>query len=527
MTKYIIYLFIVLCFLILEINAQGTYRAAVLEYATKDEVPLSLTRILKNVENYVYYMETAADKNVQIIVFPEYGLTGWENINYNTIDELSTEVPDPVLEISPCRTPGGYSKHLIDLSCAADVNKIYTVVNLIEKQHDNNSKQKLYHNTNVVFNDKGAVIARHRKINLYNEGVFTPGDQLVTFKTNFGVTFGMFICADLIFKKPAIDILANSTITDIVFSTAWFSQLPFYGALSIQHGYAKSNRVNLIAAGINDPSKKNGGSGIYLHDGRIAQTYIAGIRGTKILIQDVPKVASVIPLDTCQDGNVALERGIAIPGLPGGQLPDISTFVTSQEDLINYTFKSLNLDRNEISETICSGRSNFCCSFEITVARNGSAPLNYVYKLLAYYGVSVISTNTTVGLRNCALVACLNDTNASCGGRHKEGPHGIIFESISVKGNFNPNTTHAQPATITHKLVPITDYTFCEKKVNGTIEIEMKTSSKQNALLTFGIYGRVFTNDGKPVGPINSASSFKKNIYLTIIVSVLIFLLQD
>lgn len=71
-------------------------------------------------------------------------------------------------------------------------------------------------------------------------------------------------------------------------------------ALSIQHGYVKTKGINLIVSGLNNPSKKNGGSGIYLHNGKIAQAYISGTRGSKLIIQDVPKVPTATPVDTCK-----------------------------------------------------------------------------------------------------------------------------------------------------------------------------------------------------------------------------------
>lgn len=68
---------------------------------------------------------------------------------------------------------------------------------------------------------------RYRKINLYEEPKMQKGTELVTFKTDFGVTFGMFICFDILFKTPALDIFNNTEVTDVVYSTAWLSEAPF------------------------------------------------------------------------------------------------------------------------------------------------------------------------------------------------------------------------------------------------------------------------------------------------------------
>lgn len=72
---------------------------------------------------------------------------------------------------------------------------------------------------------------RYRKFNLFEEKAFldTPQEaHLSTFETDFGVTFGMFICFDIMFTEPSIRLVREKHVTDIVYSTAWFSELPFF-----------------------------------------------------------------------------------------------------------------------------------------------------------------------------------------------------------------------------------------------------------------------------------------------------------
>lgn len=69
---------------------------------------------------------------------------------------------------------------------------------------------------------------RYRKFNLFIELGFnhTNLSELCTFDTDFGVRFGMFICFDILFKDPAIRLIQESGVKDIIFSAAWFSELP-------------------------------------------------------------------------------------------------------------------------------------------------------------------------------------------------------------------------------------------------------------------------------------------------------------
>lgn len=480
--------------LILVYAKTDTYRAAVVAFTPNLSAPEPLDRLYTNVASYLSFIDEAGAQHSDIIVFPEDGLTGWYDvITFPEIVELvSTQVPDPNLKITPCSSSNKrYSKALTDFSCSALKNKIYVVVNLVEQYYDNERKNYVYFNTDVVFDKNGCVAARYRKINLLNENLFVPGKATLYFETDFGVTFGLYTCFDIVFKHPALNVLSDLEVTDIVYPVAWFSHLPFLQGLSVHHGYAVSNKINLLAAGLHDPALRNGGTAIYLANGEILKVYINGQKGSKLLIGDVPKISRRKSDKSCQ----VLEQ-LSEPTKE--ELIDIASFATSVEDMTNYTFKSIDLNKKEISETICSGEK-FCCKFDIKLEASSKA--NYAYKLVAYHGTVQLSQNDRLGTRSCAVVACKSENNDSCGQRHKEPPSGVTFEKIEVKGTFNSQNSHDQPSTLRYNLKPVTNYTFCrDLKNNNDVEINLTTTEKQSLLLTFGIYGRVFKDDGKPVG---------------------------
>lgn len=72
----------------------------------------------------------------------------------------------------------------------------------------------------------------------------------------------MFTCFDIQFETPALTLTRNN-ITDIIFPTMWYSELPFLTALQVQQMFAQETNVNFLAAGANYPSRGSGGSGIY------------------------------------------------------------------------------------------------------------------------------------------------------------------------------------------------------------------------------------------------------------------------
>ncbi|KAJ8969349.1 hypothetical protein NQ314_001802, partial [Rhamnusium bicolor] len=86
--------------------------------------------------------------NVQIIVFPEYGLTG-----------LVVDPTEFAIEIPAINNGSEFRNYWLQrLSNAAREHGMYVVVNLLEKaQTENNAT--IYHNTNIVFDKNGVIIA--------------------------------------------------------------------------------------------------------------------------------------------------------------------------------------------------------------------------------------------------------------------------------------------------------------------------------------------------------------------------------
>lgn len=514
-------LFVPIC--VVNIYGQDTYKAAVVEFAAKLGADTLKNRVLENKEEFNNYIEDAADKHVDIILFPAYGLTGID-INAHNIDEMSTEVPNPNLSISPCTNPENYSKVLVDLSCAAKTRSIYVVINLSERVFQNDSKKKsVYHNTNVVFNREGHVIGRFREMNLNNESYVTAGNQTMTFKTDFGVTFGIIICNDILFQNSSLNVLLDDTVTDVLYSTAWSSELPFFGALSVQHGYAVANGVNLLASGYDNPSSGLGGSGIYFANGSVADIYISGAKSSKMIIADVPKSHRRQSLDTCQSA-VNLPERVGENSRIGGVMADINEFRTAQEDMSNYTFISLNLNQTKIYESVCDTKGS-CCFVNITVSKT-SVNTNHVYKLAVFNGGRYIMTES-IGVRVCSLVACQNVNSGSCGTRNYEKSNGVIFDEIFLKAIFNNKDAQDRPTTLNYNLEPINNYTFCRNVINKTSVAVTISTKNQTNLLTFGIHGRVFENDNKGAGSFNTASFHLIYPYIVLIASTIVFLLQN
>lgn len=241
-------------------------------------------------------MDSNASEDLDIIVFPEMTLNGMET---------AVETPDPADTISPCHD-STYPDDLVKkISCSADTHKRYVVVNAVTKAKcpdpemvANNDPRNCskrddgfsYYNTNLVFDRNGTLVSRYRKFNLFGEEVDRPfKPSMVTFDTDFGVKFGHFICFDLMFRYPALELVKGLNVTDIVFPTMWFSELPFLTGAQVQKGWAFSNNVNLLAAGANNPGRGSTGTGIYAGKIGTLQSVMEGSSKSQLYRTTVPK----------------------------------------------------------------------------------------------------------------------------------------------------------------------------------------------------------------------------------------------
>lgn len=165
---------------------------------------------------YLEFIEAEEANDVDIMVFPESTLNNFQN---------PFQVPDPTTGIAVCNNDQ-YHKTMQAIACAAKKKHRYIVINVTERSTETGTVQ--HYNTNVVFDRNGTVVSRYRKWNLYGElnMDLTETPDISYFTTDFNVTFGHFICFDIMFSTPALR-LVELGITDIIYPTMWFGQLPF------------------------------------------------------------------------------------------------------------------------------------------------------------------------------------------------------------------------------------------------------------------------------------------------------------
>ncbi|KAJ8711351.1 hypothetical protein PYW07_008593 [Mythimna separata] len=488
--------------------ADDYYVGAVVEYQVNGNVATNLA-------NYASLIKEAAEQGADIVVFPELTITN--SSTYFTVPIYGALKQYPIPALNPLR----YDEFLVTISSAARTNDIYVVINGREHmdctipdtaaagEYCPEEKEYIF-NTNVVFDRSGAVIDRFRKINLFGEYTHTPAlrPDLGEFSTDFGVTFGHFICFDLMFQVPAVQVVQKSNIKNVIFPTMWFSELPYLTAVQIQEAYAYSLDVNFLGAGANNVRVGSAGSGIYSGKAGALISIMPGLPTTKVLVAKVPKVP-----------------GQVTEPYPGPIYDD----PTDLDNLRLITDLSL---PSHISRLLQPGSQEFTlthrdttCNFKVTLAqRDGATSVRY--HAFIQDGTQTYARRE-IGIAACSVVACRTEDATTCAYRFNKTETTTI-EKLEIEMQTYRNTYNDTldcdnieyfPVSVRYNKFPLSPKNFtyttklkdqsCEPKDQNTFSVlqkeilsrnsrerlNFKINVPQKELIAFGIWGRIFNRD--------------------------------
>ncbi|XP_011563638.3 vanin-like protein 2 isoform X1 [Plutella xylostella] len=479
--------------------ADDSYVAAVIEYR-------HVANTTVNLQNYLQHIGEAASQSADIVVFPEMTLQNGRSPVTVPIYGALKEFPIPALR------PALYDDILVQLSAAAAEHQVYLVVNVIELLNCSTNptgeacpeRQKYQFNTNVVFDRSGAVISRYRKINLFGEASRTPAlnPDLGVFSTDFGVTFGHFICFDLMFQVPAVQVVQKNNITDVVFTTMWFSELPFLTAVQIQEAYAYAMNVNLLASGANNVRVGSAGSGIYSGKAGALVSTMPGMPATRLMVSRVPKVPGKVTWPT--PGPIVDPPSDA-DALRLKQDPSIASHASR---LLTPGFQEFELSQNDVT-----------CKFKVNLTRRGGDKGGPEFRAMVHGGSNTYARRK-IGTRSCAVMACASaDDVTLCGSRYNQTEDTTIIEELKIKMTtahvpynttldcenavFFPNTVQnnhlpLEPSnyTLIIKTYKIHKHTkHAPKKTKKQVKAIMRLHRAHDNLVSFAIWSRNYLED--------------------------------
>lgn len=167
-----------------------------------------------NWQEFKRRFEEALEHSPDIMVFPEYCLTGFDEWDFSGA-KLYDEIVNRV-------------------STLAKENSVYVILGLLEPY------KRCVYNSALLFNRGGEVILKHRK---FQEPMkFCTGNTVKTAKTEFG-KFAIIICGDLYNKRILKWVKLKKP--DYIFVPMEYS--PDYGKLNEEDVEAMGKRVKLLS----------------------------------------------------------------------------------------------------------------------------------------------------------------------------------------------------------------------------------------------------------------------------------------
>ncbi|XP_043088930.1 biotinidase [Puntigrus tetrazona] len=447
----------------------------------------------------------AAQQGAQIIVFPEDAIHGF-NFTRSSIAGYLETVPDPQkVTWSPCADPHRFpdTEVLHSLSCMARRNRLFLVANMPSRQSCNRTSDprcpadgRYQFNTDVVFSDRGVIVARYRKQNLYFEAAFDapPERERVTFSTPFAGRFGVFTCFDILFRDPAVTLVKEMGVRQIAYPTAWMNQLPLLAAVQIQRSFSYAAGVTLLAANVRAAEYGITGSGIFTPWDSLVHHDAEGNSG-KLLVHRVPVLDALFIGD---DG----DKPVPFSGHPntkmhvwptgsfgGGQYcqkeSECATSSTSFNSVMMYdNFTLVPLQGAEGNVSVCSG--SVCC--HLLFRRSDASEF---YALGVFDGLHVV--HGTYYLEICALVKCTGEGRSGCGG---ETEHARTLVDFRLAGTFT--TPHVFPGILGSGMtLDVPDHSGWE----GGNGFYMSRTGMSAGLVTAVLYGRHYEKDTNEIIP--------------------------
>ena len=425
-------------------------------------------------------------QGAQMIVFPEYGITGMGFSRLSFAPYLE-DIPDPtVVTFNPCLEEGtnDTTPVLYRLSCLARNNSIYIVANMGDKKkcgpeatHCPINGQFQY-NTNLVFDDKGLLIARYHKQHPFmgeRKRIDIPKTpEHITFDTPFG-KFGTFICFDVLFREPAVTLIEKFKVDHIVFPTAWFDQLPLFSAIGFHSSWARGMGVNYLGSNTHIPLLDSTGSGLYSPRG--AEKYYRNVT----LFSDGKLLISRLTSKPRRRNNV-LKQVLEIIQMAKRplQIEYTGPKNTFYSELFGDNFLFVTLEEPKGTVKLCYNNSRICCSLSYSMNKLDTE----VYALGVFDGL-----HTKEGeyyLEICVLLKCAGKHQQSCG--KKTNSAETIFNSFQLHGDFSTKFIYPQLISDGVNLLP-DEWSYEPPNV-------IKASQPlSKGLITAALFGRNYNKD--------------------------------
>lgn len=243
--------------------AQKTYRVGLSQYYD------SKASLMQNVDALATDIKAAVAEKADLAIVPEFSLfmpkTKQQTAGFCKHNDFA-------VDSVPCDSKTVTESALGLISCLAKKENIYVMVNYVDCPGD-----KVY-NTNFVFErGTGKLVQKYHKLNVYLKKVFDtpPKPNHVTWKASFGQTFGMFMCKDILYTAPSVELRKQG-----IKAFSYNAQIPIPGVSALAFkAWSYIHDAVLIAS---NPNQFHASGGVWYKGKKLSREV------GKILVADVP-----------------------------------------------------------------------------------------------------------------------------------------------------------------------------------------------------------------------------------------------
>ncbi|KPI98613.1 hypothetical protein RR46_04586 [Papilio xuthus] len=476
----------------------------------------------------------------------------------NEISKQNVDIVLLASEVSDSETYGkadctdNYDELIRDISLLANRFNIYVVTHLYQKVQCQGNVEAM--KNNIVFDRKGAIVAVYTKpLNNYATCNVTSQN---TFTTDFGVEFLVLMEEDLLLQDleslrntknviitgRAADNMVYIKGNQLIASLAYISDVNVLSDDGIFIGKAGLKSKG----GVLEINKNGKGMILYFISILIRDISLLANRFNIYVVTHLYQKVQCQGNVEAMKNNIVFDRKGAIVAVYTKPLNNYATCnVTSQntfttdfgveflvlmeEDLLLQDLESLRNTKN----VIITGRAadnmvyikgnqlisslayisdvNVLSDDGIFIGKAGLKSKGGVLEINkhgkgaktteAHYGLSVYSGvrrmgEHYIGVDSCKLVVCAALYKRTCVlGLENSMDMGIIFEKISIKGNFTAHHSTQFPVILTTQTSMSSDsFSFVKKLTKDIQEVSTELSNAKN-ILKFGILSRDFTRD--------------------------------
>eukprot|EP01061_Rhynchopus_euleeides_P043146 TRINITY_DN75297_c0_g1_i1.p1 TRINITY_DN75297_c0_g1~~TRINITY_DN75297_c0_g1_i1.p1 ORF type:complete len:525 (+),score=149.25 TRINITY_DN75297_c0_g1_i1:84-1577(+) len=459
---------------------EGGYRAAFVAEFAAEVLSTPEDTLWHNANETIRHAAAAAAAGADLFLAPEYGITGFHDATLGREAWLPyvVQIGDALLDTVLCDSSAPNTPALLSaLSCAARQHGIAVVVDLAELFYNTTTHSNppspweyMMFNTAVAFDSTGALVARARKFNLWNEPLFDPPTEQMCgepsafhIKPGHPARFGLFICADVVYAFPTSALLKQG-VTDFVSPIAWSNEMPQTEALGFIQGWSQAHCTNIVMN--NHRRVTESGSGVFSCGEVLASYYATG---------DSPPEARLMLTDVPQRNSRAVRPAVqSLRGGGGGE----EVAVSDTSSWVLYPLTSTSMIR-------CTGTT--CCN--VTVEGNVTG-----------YSMGLADGADAGGLAVWGVVACgIYYTPSNVMEYRRPVSAGIAAAVVVLTSEALPEAL-LLPNTIltregeTDSMVPPT---LAQQQLDtkGDVSRMRLVAPKGHLVSSAAIYGRVFSRD--------------------------------